>query len=134
MQAGHWTPYPHCRTALPCPVLQTAKSPKQHLSPLALPAPALEVVNHERITQWGRWPCPHQKVHAQPIPPQSPPQSVPEVCSFRGSEIRRSVPAGPGPFVPSPNRTRDFESGKERRHHPLPHQKVQLLPMSSRSH
>eukprot|EP00965_Chrysotila_dentata_P119911 3965850-Pleurochrysis_carterae.AAC.2 len=133
MQAGTLTPCPHRRMALPCPTPRMAKSLKPHLSPLTLPAPALVVVGHERITQWGHRPCPYKKVQAQPIPPQSPPQSTPGACSSRDSETRRSVPEGPGTFVPPPNRTRGFEGGGERRHHPLPYQKVRLLPVSSRS-
>eukprot|EP00965_Chrysotila_dentata_P230231 6197655-Pleurochrysis_carterae.AAC.1 len=100
--------------------------------PLFLPTlhtPALEVVGHERITQLGRRPCPYQKVQAQPI---SPPQSVPVACSSRVSETRRSVPEGPGLFAPRPIRTRGVEGGRERSHHPLPYQKVKLLPMPSR--
>eukprot|EP00965_Chrysotila_dentata_P029333 974534-Pleurochrysis_carterae.AAC.1 len=67
------------------------------------------------------------------MPPQSPPQSVSEACSPRGSEPRGSVPEGPGPFVPPPNRARGFEGGEGSRHRPLPYQKVQLLQVSSRS-
>eukprot|EP00965_Chrysotila_dentata_P059873 1985781-Pleurochrysis_carterae.AAC.1 len=72
--------------ALLCPTPRMAMSLEQHLSPPTLPAPALEVVGHERIARWGRRPCPHQQVQAQPIPPQSPPQSVPAACSSRDSE------------------------------------------------
>eukprot|EP00965_Chrysotila_dentata_P005665 186501-Pleurochrysis_carterae.AAC.1 len=134
MRAEHLTPYLHRRTALPCPTLRTAKLLKPHPSSPALPAPALVVVVHERVTQWGRRPCMYQKVQAQPIPLLSPPQSVPEACSSqRVSETRRSVPDGAGPFAPPPIRTRGSEGGREGRHHPLPYQKVQLLPMFSRS-
>eukprot|EP00965_Chrysotila_dentata_P001020 33427-Pleurochrysis_carterae.AAC.2 len=85
------------------------------------------------MTQWRRQPCLYQKVQAQPIPPLGPPQSVSETCSHRDSETRRSVPEGPGPFVPPPNRARGFEGGKERGHRPLLHQKVRSLSVLSRS-
>eukprot|EP00965_Chrysotila_dentata_P061401 2034106-Pleurochrysis_carterae.AAC.1 len=92
--------------ALPCRAPLTAKSPKLCLSPLALPVPAIVVVVQERVTQWRRQPCPSQKVQVQPIPPLDPSQSVSETCLPRDSESRRSVPKGPGPFVPPPNRAR----------------------------
>eukprot|EP00965_Chrysotila_dentata_P195517 6177038-Pleurochrysis_carterae.AAC.2 len=99
------------------------KSPKRHLLLPEQPAPARVVVVRERATRWGRPPCPYQKVQAQPVPPLSPPQLASRACSSRGSETRRSVPEGPGPFAPSPVRTRDFEGGRGRRHRPLPYQK-----------
>eukprot|EP00965_Chrysotila_dentata_P076660 2530867-Pleurochrysis_carterae.AAC.2 len=108
---------------------------KLHLSLLGDLAPAPVVVSslHKKATQWGRRPCAYQKVQAQPVHPLSPPQSAPGACSYRGSKTRRSVPEGPGPFAPPSIRTRGFEGGRGRRHRPFPYQKVQLLPMSSRS-
>eukprot|EP00965_Chrysotila_dentata_P256453 6212544-Pleurochrysis_carterae.AAC.5 len=58
MLAGYQTHPSHCRTAPPYPARQMAKSLKQHLSPRESPAPAPEVVVHERLAQWGCRSCP----------------------------------------------------------------------------
>eukprot|EP00965_Chrysotila_dentata_P085956 2836320-Pleurochrysis_carterae.AAC.2 len=132
MRAGHWTPHLHRRTALPCPTLLTAMLLKLLLSPPALFAPALEVVGHERITQWEASAVSVPEGTGTADTPSEPSQSVPEACSSRVSETQRSVPEGPDPFAPPPIKTRGFEGGKEREHRPLLHQKVRSISVLSR--